>query len=652
MIKTLKLTAASLAAALLMSGLISGPAASQSGPAADAVEAVVASRAPTDYAKWSPAALEAELARRAVIERKVRMPMRDGVHLSTDIYRPKDAAGPVPTIFVRTPYNMNTLSGRSLRETVEAVDRGYAIIYQNERGRYFSEGEFEILGYPRTDGYDALTWIASQSWSNKKVGTLGCSSTAEWQLQLAATDHPAHAAMVPQASGAGIGRVGEFQEQGNWYRGGVPRILFSIWLYGVDNPLRAQIPEGLDPETRQRLSLYSDLNPKKPDVKWTEQVKHLPFADMLLNLGEPAGTNEKLIARLPNDPDWFKGGLYHDNEKWGVPALWFNSWYDVSIGPNMALFNHARKAGVDAETRDNQYVIVGPNNHCAFAALGPDFKSGDRKLGDASFDSSGQVFAFFDRFLKGQTDAFPSSTPKVRYYSMGDNAWRAADQWPPKAASEVKLYLRSGGRANSMYGDGRLSFSPPQAGEKPDSFVYDPTTPVQTIGGGDCCNGGVVVPGAYDQRPVEVRNDVLVYTSDPLKERLAIAGFVDAVLSVSSDAKDTDFAVKLVDVAPDGTAYILDDTILRARFRQGYDKEVFMKKGETYALDFTPMTTANVFEAGHRIRVEVTSSNFPKFVRNLNTGGRNEFESEGVAATNTVHHAPGRLSYLSLPVVK
>lgn len=650
MMKRTLLACAGLAiAALAGLGL---PAMSQTGPAPALPVVSDDERVLTDYSKWTDAALNAELAKRAVIERKTLMPMRDGVHLSTDIYRPKDVTGPVPTIFVRTPYNMNTLAGGSLRQVVEGIDRGYAVIYQNERGRYFSEGVFEILGYPRTDGYDALTWIADQPWSNKKVGTLGCSSTAEWQLQLAATNHPAHAAMVPMASGAGIGRVGEFHEQGNWYRGGVPRTLFSIWLYDTDNPMRAQIPEGLEPEMRQYLSAYSDLNPKKPAVTWSKQVWHLPYAEMLSSLGEPPGTNEKLIARArPDDPEWFKGGLYHDNEGWGVPALWYNSWYDVSIGPNMALYNHAVKSGVDAEARDNQYAIVGPSVHCAYASLGPNFKSGDRPLGDATMDVMGDVWAFFDRFLKNDADAFQGK-PKIRYFQMGDNAWRTADQWPPKQAEEVKLYLRSGGKANSMFGDGKLSFSPPTGDEPVDTFVYDPKTPVQTIGGGDCCNGGVVVPGAFDQRPVEVRHDVLVYTSDPLTQPIAIAGFVDAILHVSSDAKDTDFAVKLVDVAPDGTAYIIDDTILRARFREGYDREVFMEKGKTYKLDFTPMTTANTFLPGHRIRVEISSSSFPKYARNLNTGGRNEFEKDGVVAANQVRHTKSQPSYLVLPIIR
>lgn len=639
-------------ASLVLIGLAGGfalPAMTQTGPAP--AGPARNEQAYTDYSKWSQQALERELARRAIITRKVLVPMRDGVGLSTDIYRPKDAAGPVPTIFVRTPYNMNTLAGGTLRQVVEAIDRGYAYVGQNERGRYFSEGDFEILGRPRTDGYDALTWISSQPWSNKKVGTLGCSSTAEWQLQLAAANHPAHAAMVPMAAGAGIGRVGEFHEQGNWYRGGVPRTLFSIWLYGVDNPLRAQIPKGLAPDVRQYISQYSDLNPKKPEVTWDKQVWHLPYAEMLTSLGEPPGINEKLIARaLPDDPEWFKGGLYHDNESWGVPALWYNSWYDVSIGPNLALYTHATKTGVDAQARDNQYAIVGPSVHCAYASLGPDFRSGDRALGDASMDVNGEVWKFFDRFLKGEAERFPSTTAKIRYFSMGDNAWKTAQQWPPKGVVEKKLYLRSGGRANSVFGDGKLSFTAP-GGEPADTFLYDPRNPVQTIGGGDCCNGGVVTPGAFDQRPVEVRHDVLVYTSDVLKEPLQVAGFVDAILHVSSDAKDTDFAVKLVDVAPDGTAYILDDTILRTRFREGYDREVFMEKGRSYRLDFTPMSTANTFLPGHRIRVEVTSSSFPKYARNLNTGGRNEFEKDGVVATNQVRHTSSMPSYIVLPVL-
>jgi len=604
-----------------------------------------------DYSKYSDDALREVLADIAVIEHKVLVPMRDGVGLSTDIYRPKNATGNVPTIFWKTPYNINEIKGTHLYYAVESVSRGYAFVMQNERGRYFSEGTFEILGHPRTDGYDALSWIADQSWSNDKVGTLGCSSSAEWQLALAAQDHPAHAAMVPMASGAGIGRVGEFQEQGNWYTGGVPRTLFFVWLYGVDNPLRAQIPTGLSAEIRAHISQYNSLDTNKPDVDWKTQIKHLPIMNFLSDLGEPAGTFEDLIKRGPNDPEWFKGGLYHDNEPLAVPGLWLNSWYDVSIGPNMALFNHARKTGVDAETRDNQYVIAAPTAHCDFRILGPDMTVGERNMGDTSFDVNGTIYDWFDRWLKGSEDAFDADTPHVQYYTMGTNEWKSDEQWPPKAAKEVRMYLQSGGNANSLYGDGTLSTNTPK-GNTTDSYTYDPMNPVATIGGGDCCNGGLVVPGARDQRSVEARQDVLVYTSDPLNEPMEVTGFVDAVLHVSSDAKDTDFAVKLVDVAPDGTAYIIDDTILRARYREGYDKQVMMEKGKVYKLDLTPMTTSVTFQKGHRIRVEVTSSNFPKFVRNLNTGGNNYDEKDGIIAHNTLHLSADHPSYIVLPIVQ
>ena len=619
--------------------------------AASVATAPIAGAAAQDYARWSDDAARAELAKRDEVQTIVMMPMRDGVRLATNIYRPKNAEGPLPTIFWKTPYNELSDQASTARRALAATSRGYAFVVQNERGRYFSEGTYEILGKPATDGYDALSWIAKQPWSNGKVGTLGCSSSAEWQLQLAAENHPAHAAMVPMAAGAGIGQVGEFQEQGNLYTGGVPRTLFTVWLYGVDNPQRAQLPQALGDAERSRVARYNDLDAKKPDVDWVRQIKHLPVSETLSDLGEPRATFEEFVTRTPADPGWRTGGLYHDTMGWGVPALWFDSWYDVSIGPNLALFNHARAVKSDREASANQFAVVGPNNHCAFARLAPGFTSGDRALGDPSFDTDGQIYAFFDRWLKGDTKAFPDATPPVRYYNMGANEWRSAEQWPPKDARTVRMYLRSSGDANSLYGDGVLSTEAPPAGEAADRYRYDPMNPVQTIGGGDCCNGGLVTAGAYDQRAIEARDDVLVYTTEPLTEPMDVTGFVRAVLNVSSDAPDTDYAVKLVDVAPDGTAYILGDTIFRARYRDGYDKSVMMTPGEVVTLTPTPMTTSNTFLPGHRIRVEVTSSNFPKFTRNLNTGANNETTTDYRVANNAVHHAGGQASYVELPVV-
>jgi len=605
-----------------------------------------------DYTRFSPEAQDRELGQIATSRLSVMVRMRDGVSLSTDIYMPKNAKGKLPVILWKTPYNEGKLKGGTMRYALESVKRGYIFIVQNERGRYFSEGKWEILGNPQTDGYDTLSWIAEQDWSNGKVGTLGCSSSAEWQLALAGLNHPAHAAMVPMASGAGIGKVGRFQEQGNWYTGGVPRNLFFVWLYGVDNPLRAQLPAIADEKMRARIRAYDDLDPAKPKVDWNKQIKHLPVDQLLSSLGEPAGTFEELIKRSPSDPAWNKGGLYHEGMGWGVPALWFNSWYDVSIGPNLELFNHARAAGTDKEASANQYAVVAPVPHCQFARLGPNTVVGERSMGDTSFDVDGAVYGWFDRWLKGETRAFPSNTPKVRYYEMGANKWQNAGAWPPENVKPMRLYLRSGGKANSLYGDGRLAADAPAANEAADRYRYDPMNPTQTIGGGDCCNGGIVIPGAFDQRPVEARSDVLVYTSDPLPKPISVAGFVDAVLKVSSNAKDTDFAVKLVDVAPDGTAWIIGDTIFRARYRNGYDKPEMLKSGEVVTIRPTPIATAIQFGAGHRIRVEVSSSNFPKFVRNLNTGGANESEKTGVIADNAVHHDSANQSYIELPVVR
>jgi putative CocE/NonD family hydrolase len=605
-----------------------------------------------DISKYSPEALQQALADHADARLGVMVKMRDGIGLSTDIYTPKDAKRPLPVIFWRTPYSEHQIAGSTLHYAVEAVERGYVFILQNERGRYFSEGKWEILGHPQTDGYDALTWIAGQPWSNGKVGTLGCSSSAEWQLALAAQHHPAHAAMVPMSAGAGIGTVGEFHEQGNCYTGGVPRNLFFVWLYNVDNPLRAELPSGLDEKTRARIEEYNDLAGHKPAVDWTKQIAHLPVSTMLTSLGEPPATFDQFITRTPGDPAWRTGGLYHDDMGWGVPALWFDTWYDVSTGPNLALFNHARAVNSNPEASANQYAVVAPVAHCQYAKLGPHTVVGDRDMGDTSFDVDGTIFAWFDRWLKGDKAAFLATTPHLRYYEMGANQWRSASQWPPEGTTMLRLYLRSGGHANSLYGDGRLEAGAPAANEATDHYFYDPINPVPTLGGADCCNGGLVKPGAVDQRPAEARQDVLVYTSDPLSQRLDVTGLVDAVLKVSSDAKDTDFAVKLVDVAPDGTAWIIGDTIFRARYRDGYDKQVTMEPGQVYTIHPTPIATSLAFGKGHRIRVEVTSSDFPKFERNLNTGGSNETESKAVVAANAVHHEGADASYIDLPVLR
>jgi len=596
--------------------------------------------------------LEKKLERSADAEKLIRVPMRDGVRLSTDVYRPAGVEGKLPTIFWRSPYNYAGLGERRLKIALAAIERGYAFVIQNERGKFYSEGEWEILGRPRTDGYDALDWIAGQPWSNGKVGTIGCSSSAEWQLALAATDHPAHAAMIPMASGAGIGRVGPFHEQGNWYKGGVFQMLFATWLYGVQNTQRPSLPEGLSREDLVRLASYYDLAPEMPEVEWEKKLRHLPLVELMTNVEGPKGTYVELIARTPADPGWYEGGLYHDNEGWGVPSLWLNSWYDVSIGPNLALYNHAREKAADPEVANNQYVVIAPVPHCRFFDSKEETIVGERDMGDARLDYEKLIFDWFDAWLRDDEDAWAADTPKVRYYTMGSNRWQAADDWPPDGVERVTYYLDSNGDANSLFGEGTLLTTKPGSKKGSDTFPYDPLTPVPSVGGGVCCIGGAVEAGSFDQRNVEARHDVLVYTSEPLKEGIEVTGWIEATLFVSSDARDTDFSLKLVDVLPDGTAYNVDDTIQRARYREGYDKQVFMKEGEIYELALGPMTTSHHFAEGHRIRVEISSSNFPRYARNLNTGGNNYDETAPAVAQNTVHHSRTHASWIRLPVIK
>lgn len=592
----------------------------------------------------------------AIIDSKVMMPMRDGIRLATDIYRPK-AEGTYPIIFSRTPYNFNTwVDGkRRLREAKRAYDyvkKGYAYVVQNERGRFFSEGEWDILGVPLTDGYDAFEWMKNQPWSNGKIGTLGCSSTAEWQMAVSALDHPSHAAMVPQGFGAGVGKVGDINEQGNWYRGGVEQMLFFSWLYGVEqDKFKPRIPEGASQEDLKRISRFYDLAPENPPVDMSEALSHLPIQDILKNIDGKHEIFDKMIRRKPNDPDWYKGGLYHDTMEIGTPSFWFTSWYDVSITPNLALFNHVRQNSKDAFIRDNQYLVIAPTLHCAYTRASENTVVGERSVGDARLNYDEQITKWFDLWLKEKSNDFKETTPRVQYYTMGSNQWQSAETWPPEHTQMNTFYLNSEGSANSRFGDGKLTMDKAKQ-DHADQFTYDPMAPVPSYGGNVCCTGNAIKGGAFDQKEMEARNDILVYSTDVLKKDTEVSGFIESTLYISSDVKDTDFTIKLIDVHPDGTAYNLDETIQRVRYREGYDKEVFMEKGKVYKLELTPMSTSNVFKEGHRIRIEISSSNFPRFARNLNTGGNNYDESDGVIALNKIHHSSQYPSQIRLPIAK
>jgi len=608
--------------------------------------------------------LEKALEAIAVIDRKLMIPMRDGKKMQFDVYRPKNVAK-APAIFSRTPYNMNYWDVKlgapaDMSAQLEAVKRGYAYVMANERGHFFSEGNYDILGPPLTDGVDEIQWISSQPWSNGKVGLVGCSSTAEWQMGVAAQAPTGLAAINPQGFGAGVGRVKPYYEQGNWYRGGAVQMLFIDWLEGEQNQVRPMFPSNTSQADLIRAARGFDLADQLPPVDWKANFWHLPEQDLIEDHGGPHGifadsmpvaTGGAMIKRTPNDPAWYRGGLFNDSMKINVPGLWFMSWYDVSIGPNLATYNYVRKTA-DPAIANEQYAVIAPTLHCSYTRATENTIVGERSVGDARLDYNALTYGWFDTFLKGEKTGLLDTLPKVRYYVMGINKWQTSDSWPPKGASPVTFYLSSNGKANTLNGDGLLTMAAPSK-DTPDNFTYDPMHPVMSNGGNVCCQANALTGGALDQRKAEENDGILVYTTEPLKEGMEVSGPIQFTTYVSSDRKDTDITVKIIDVYPDGRAYNLDETIQRLRYRNGYDKPVeWMQPGKVYKVALQPMTTSNYFEAGHRIRIEVSSSNFPRFDRNLNTGGDNYSETQNLVAHNSVHHSRQYPSSLTITVVK
>ena len=414
--------------------------------------------------------LEAKLQDIAVVERRVMIPMKDGVRLATDIYRPKNASTRVPIIFVKTPYNMNFWDVRNgvpsdMSRIIEAIEKGYAYVGQNERGHFYSEGNYDILGAPITDGYETVDYLTKQPWSNGKLGTTGCSSTAEWQPAVASLGHPGFAAMNVQGFGAGVGKVGPYWEQGNWYRGGAMQMLFITWIYGEQNQLRPMFPKDTPREDLIAAGRMFDLAPRMPPVDWDKALWHLPTQDIIKNVNGPKGifadrmpveTGGMMQQREPASDAWRKGGLWHDDMALNLPGLWFMSWYDVSVGPNLEMFNHVRRTA-KPPVRDQQWAVIAPVAHCAFTRATENTIVGERSMGDARLDYNDIMYGFFDKFLKGDANGRIEKQARVTYYTMGSNKWQTSDVWPPAGAQPMTLHLSSGGRANSLNGDGQLT---------------------------------------------------------------------------------------------------------------------------------------------------------------------------------------------------
>ena len=581
-------------------------------------------------------------------EDMVSIPMRDGARLNASLFFPKKLAGQkLPTILVFFPY---FISPASWPENKRFMEAGYALAYVNVRGRYYSEGIYTYLGGSGPDSYDVIDWISRQPWSNGKVGAYGCSSSAEEQHRMNAMHHPAFAAAVPQGSGAGIGQVGPYNEMGNHYRGGVFQNFWLSWYHGAGYKYKPSFPAGLSREQMIRLNRYWSLNPQSiPQVSFDSVINTLPLSDIPKRIGSAPSDLDDFMTWPLNDPRWKTIEFGSEGDRNGAPALYINSWYDVSTGPNLALFNYQTKNAATQQARDNTFMIVGPTAHCQMGRVeSENFVIGERNVGDARYDYAGFIIRWYDRWLKGIENGIEKE-PRVRVYNMGDKAWKTYATWPPAGAQKVTYFLDSDGGANTAAGNGRLLLAKPKKDTK-DAFTYDPMNPAPSLGGQVCCFNAAQA-GSFDQAKMQARPDVLVYSTEPLKAPVNVTGPVEVTLYLSSDVKDTDLIVKLVDVYPDGKAYNLDEQALRVRWREGWDTPVFMEKARVYKVTIPPLVTSNTFQAGHRIRISVTSSSFPVYERNLNTGGPNYNEKDPVVAHNVIHHGPANLSAITLTVV-
>jgi len=570
----------------------------------------------------------------------VEIPMRDGVVLSGRLYFPDLPKKDLPTVLIRSPYFIPKSEFRWFaNEMALFLKNGYVVVLNNERGRYWSEGNYTFLAGAKKDGYDVIEWIVNQDWSNGKVGTWGCSSSAEHQLGLATTNHPGHAAMIPMSAGAGIGEVGGFHPQGMFYRGGVVQMPWVVWYYKYGFNEFPTFKGLLSREDRLRLQSFYSLWADKPEVNWSEALRHLPLMDQIKEIKGLNSDFNQFVQQLPNDPAWHSVEFASDKDTFGVPALHINAWYDISYGPSsMALFEHMMSQAFDEEAAKNQYMIISATDHCYQTSENENYYYGDRYLGDARFNYLHLYLDWFDYWLKG-IDNNVIDRSRYQVYTMGKNSWEYFDSWPPKNAEEFTYFLGPDSDANTTFGRGTLNSNYPKQNNY-DVFKYNPANPVTSLGDNDWGVIPEMRSGSFDQSPIEIRQDVLVYSTSILGENIQVTGPVEVIVYLSSNVKDTDITAKLVDVYPDGKAYNVAESIQRVRWREGYETPVFMNQKKVYEVKIGPLLTSNLFEKGHRIRLEISSSNFPRFEKNLNTGGNNYDETEWLVASNKIHHGP------------
>src|SRR5712692_56422 len=567
----------------------------------------------------APAVMAAEN-HEITVERNVAAKMRDGVTLRADVYRPK-AEGKYPVLLVRTPYDKQGISGFGYK----AAARGYVVIAQDVRGRFESEGEWYACKHESEDSYDTVEWAATLPYSNGKVGMTGGSYVGATQFLAALAKPPHLAGICPNVTASNY-------HDGWTYQGGAFEQWFNeSWTTGLaENTIRRRAEKKADALGGTKvLPLISYPVLESPSAEGLAPY----FKDWLAH---------------PNFDEYWKQISIEDHyAQIQVPVYNLGAWYDIFLGGTLKNYVRLKTEGGTEAARRGQRLFVFVGGHAGWTQAQ---KIGDVDFGaKAPFDIDELTLRWYDWLLKGEANGVEKEKP-VKIFVMGKNEWREEDDWPLARAKNTKYYLHSAGAANGIAGNGTLSTVAPTE-EKPDQYVYDPNDAVPTIGGPLCCGALPTGIGPEDQRPAEARSDVLVYTTPSFAKDTEVTGPVSLDLYVSSSAVDTDFTGMLVDVWPNGFAQALTSGIQRLRYRNSQEKPELANPGETYHITVDLWATSNVFLAGHKLRLEVSSSNFPRFDRNLNTGEEQARATRMVKATNMIFHDKAHPSALLLSIV-
>jgi putative CocE/NonD family hydrolase len=576
-----------------------------------------------------------------VIEKNVMVPMGDGVRLATDVYRP-EGGGPFPVVLQLMPYNKELPGLLNFSfDVLRAAQSGYAVVVQDNRGRFASEGDFNPFFNDASDGADTVAWAAAQPWSTGQVGMAGASYFGATQWLTASAAPPALKAIAPFVT------TDQYYE--SWaYQGGAFQLGFNLhWTLSSLALGELQRRAGAGEATLEDLGALIAAVDDNEALYWRLPLHNPP------ELRGLASYYDDWLEHPSYDEFWKACAPRESYARITAPALNMGGWYDLFLKGTIANYLGMKQHGGSDDARSLQRLVIGPWAHGPLAGWFPERSYGTMSGTDAA-DITGMQLRWFDHLLKGEDNGLRDEKP-VRIFVMGANVWRDEEDWPLPDTQFVDYFLDSGGRANTASGDGVLST---QSGgtDGHDRYLYDPRDPVPTTGGASFLPGLFIGAnaGPRDQRTVEQRHDVLCYSTEPLQTPLEVTGPVEAVVYVSSSVVDTDFTAKLVDVWPDGRAESVADGIIRARYRESLSEPSLMDPGQVYELRIDLVATSNLFAAGHRVRLEISSSNFPRFDRNTNTGGTiaSETEADFQPALNRVHHGGQHPSRLVLPLIQ